>query len=141
MIDPYQVYEARFYKADCILIIMKMVSQETANELYETAKKMKMDVIFEINNEDELNMALDLKPKIIGINNRDLRTFKTDLNNSINLSKKINDDITLISESGISNKKDIEFLLDHNIKNFLIGESIMKSSNIINLLKSFTVRY
>ena len=118
-----------------------MVSQETANELYETAKKMKMDVIFEINNEDELNMALDLKPKIIGINNRDLRTFKTDLNNSINLSKKINDDITLISESGISNKKDIEFLLDHNIKNFLIGESIMKSSNIINLLKSFTVRY
>ena len=141
MIDPYQVYEARLYRADCILIIMKMVNQETANELNETAKKMKMDVIFEVNNEDELNKALDLKPKMIGINNRDLRTFKTDLNNSINLSKKINDDITLISESGISNKKDIEFLLDHNIKNFLIGESIMKSSNIINLLKSFTGKY
>ena len=64
-----------------------------------------MDVIFEVNNEDELNKALDLKPKMIGINNRDLRTFKTDLNNSINLSKKINKEITLISESGISERK------------------------------------
>ena len=141
MIDPYQVYEARLYRADCILIIMKMVNQETANELNETAKKMKMDVIFEVNNEDELNKALDLKPKMIGINNRDLRTFKTDLNNSINLSKKISDEITLISESGISERKDIELLLDHNIRNFLIGESIMKSSNIINVLKSFTGKY
>ena len=78
-----------FIGADCILIIMKMVEQDKANEIYKTAKKINMDVIFEINNEDELNNTLDLEPKIIGINNRDLRTFKTDINNSVILSKKI----------------------------------------------------
>ena len=83
MIDPYQAYEAKLYGADCILIIMKMVEQDKANEIYETAKKINMDVIFEINNESELNNALDLEPKIIGINNRDLRTFKTDLGSKI----------------------------------------------------------
>ena len=67
MIDPYQVYEAKLYGADCILIIMKMVEQDKANEIYKTAKKINMDVFFEINNESELNNTLDLEPKIIGI--------------------------------------------------------------------------
>ena len=141
MIDPYQVYEAKLYGADCILIIMKMVEQDKANEIYKTAKKINMDVIFEINNESELNNALDLEPKIIGINNRDLRTFKTDINNSVILSKKIDKEITLISESGISKREDIELLVENNIKNFLIGESIMKSSNIINELELLTRKF
>ena len=141
MIDPYQVYEAKLYGADCILIIMKMVEQDKANEIYKTAKKINMDVIFEINNESELNNALDLEPKIIGINNRDLRTFKTDINNSVILSKKIDKEITLISESGISKREDIELLFENNIKNFLIGESIMKSSNIINELELLTGKF
>ena len=141
MIDPYQVYEAKLYGADCILIIMKMVGQDKANEIYKTAKKINMDVIFEINNESELNNALDLEPKIIGINNRDLRTFKTNINNSVNLSKKINKEITLISESGISKREDIELLVENDIKNFLIGESIMKSSNIINELEYLTGKF
>jgi len=100
-----------------------------------------MDVIFEINNESELNNALDLEPKIIGINNRDLRTFKTNINNSVNLSKKINKEITLISESGISRREEIELLVENDIKNFLIGESIMKSSNIINELEYLTGKF
>jgi len=141
MIDPYQVYEAKLYGADCILIIMKMVEQDKANEIYKTAKKINMDVIFEINNESELNNALDLEPKIIGINNRDLRTFKTDINNSVILSKKIDKEITLISESGISKREDIELLFENDIKNFLIGESIMKSSNIINELELLTRKF
>ena len=141
MIDPYQVYEAKLYGADCILIIMKMVEQDKANEIYKTAKKINMDVIFEINNESELNNTLDLEPKIIGINNRDLRTFKTDINNSVILSKKIDKEITLISESGISKREDIELLFENNIKNFLIGESIMKSSNIINELELLTGKF
>ena len=141
MIDPYQAYEAKLYGADCILIIMKMVEQDKANEIYKTAKKINMDVIFEINNESELNNALDLEPKIIGINNRDLRTFKTNINNSVNLSKKINKEITLISESGISRREEIELLVENDIKNFLIGESIMKSSNIINELEYLTGKF
>ena len=141
MIDPYQVYEAKLFGADCILIIMKMVGQDKANEIYKAAKKINMDVIFEINNESELNNALDLEPKIIGINNRDLRTFKTNINNSVNLSKKINKEITLISESGISRREEIELLVENDIKNFLIGESIMKSSNIINELEYLTGKF
>ena len=121
MIDPYQVYEARLYRADCILIIMKMVNQETANELNETAKKMKMDVIFEVNNEDELNKALDLKPKMIGINNRDLRTFKTDLNisslelRSVTTSSSLEMFSWLKSEIFISENRNSPFSTNTNL--------------------------
>ena len=130
MIDPYQVYEARLHGADCILIIMKMINIETANQLNETSKKIGMDVIFEVNNQNELNIALDLSPKIIGINNRNLNDFTTDIGNSIRLSKLIPKEITVISESGISDRKDIELLIENKINNFLIGENLIKSSNI-----------
>ena len=130
MIDPYQVYEARLHGADCILIIMKMINIETANQLNETSKKIGMDVIFEVNDQNELNVALDLSPKIIGINNRNLNDFTTDIGNSIRLSKLIPKEITVISESGISDRKDIELLIENKINNFLIGENLIKSSNI-----------
>lgn len=136
MIDPYQVYESRLYGADCILIIMKMVDLETADQLNKLSKKIGMDVIFEVNDKNELNQALDLSPKIIGINNRNLNNFTTDIENSIKLSKLIPDEITVISESGISNRKDIELLIENKINNFLIGESLIKSSNIEEKLKS-----
>tara|TARA_B100000029_G_scaffold79379_1_gene70819 strand:+ start:8 stop:577 length:570 start_codon:yes stop_codon:yes gene_type:complete len=136
MIDPYQVYESRLYGADCILIIMKMVDLETADQLNKLSKKIGMDVIFEVNDKNELNQALDLSPKIIGINNRNLNNFTTDIENSIKLSKLIPEEITVISESGISNRKDIELLIENKINNFLIGESLIKSSNIEEKLKS-----
>ena len=130
MIDPYQIYESRLYGADCILIIMKMINIDTAGELYELSTKLGMDVIFEVNNSEELDKALELSPKIIGINNRNLNDFSTDINNSIQLSKSIPEEICIISESGIENRKDIEILMENKIKNFLIGENLIKSQNI-----------
>ena len=109
---------------------MKMINLETANKLNELSKKIGMDVIFEVNNQNELNIALDLSPKIIGINNRNLSDFTTDIGNSIKLSKLIPKEITVISESGISDRKDIELLIENKINNFLIGENLIKSSNI-----------
>jgi len=135
MIDPYQIYESRLHGADCILIIMKMINNDIASELYELSKKVGMDVIFEVNNIEELNKALELSPKIIGINNRNLNDFSTDINNSIKLSKLIPEEICIISESGISNRKDIEILMENKIKNFLIGENLIKSQNIKEELK------
>jgi len=135
MIDPYQIYESRLHGADCILIIMKMINNDIASELYELSKKVGMDVIFEVNNIEELNKALELSPKIIGINNRNLNDFSTDINNSIKLSKLIPEEICIISESGISNRKDIEILMKNKIKNFLIGENLIKSQNIKEELK------
>ena len=130
MIDPYQIYESRLHGADCILIIMKMVNIDIANELYDLSTKLGMDVIFEVNNSEELSKALELSPKIIGINNRNLNDFSTDINNSIQLSKSIPEEICIISESGIVNRKDIEILMENKIKNFLIGENLIKSHNI-----------
>ena len=130
MIDPYQIYESRLYGADCILIIMKMINIDIAGELYELSTKLGMDVIFEVNNSEELDKALELSPKIIGINNRNLNDFSTDINNSIQLSKSIPEEICIISESGIENRKDIEILMENKIKNFLIGENLIKSQNI-----------
>ena len=130
MIDPYQIYESRLHGADCILIIMKMINIDIAGELYELSTKLGMDVIFEVNNLEELSKALELSPKIIGINNRNLNDFSTNINNSIQLSKSIPEEICIISESGITNRKDIEILMENKIKNFLIGENLIKSQNI-----------
>ncbi|MEC9392278.1 MAG: indole-3-glycerol phosphate synthase TrpC [Pseudomonadota bacterium] len=135
MIDPYQIYESRLHGADCILIIMKMINIDIAGELYELSTKLGMDVIFEVNNLEELSKALELSPKIIGINNRNLNDFSTNINNSIQLSKSIPEEICIISESGITNRKDIEILMENKIKNFLIGENLIKSQNIKEKLK------
>ncbi|MEC7735076.1 MAG: indole-3-glycerol phosphate synthase TrpC [Pseudomonadota bacterium] len=135
MIDPYQIYESRLHGADCILIIMKMINIDIAGELYELSTKLGMDVIFEVNNSEELSKALELSPKIIGINNRNLNDFSTNINNSIQLSKSIPEEICIISESGITNRKDIEILMENKIKNFLIGENLIKSQNIKEKLK------
>ena len=89
-IDPFQIYEAKFYGADCILILLSAVKQKLARELYDTAINCGMDTIVEVHNDNEMTFALSLKKSIIGINNRNLKTFATDINNTINLCKKFN---------------------------------------------------
>ena len=86
-IDPFQIYEAKFYGADCILILLSAVKQKLARELYDTAINCGMDTIVEVHNDNEMTFALSLKKSIIGINNRNLKTFATDINNTINLCK------------------------------------------------------
>ena len=130
MIDVYQVYESRSWGADCILMIMKILDNKDLSKLVSVSKDLGMDILFEINSQEELERLLPLNPKMIGINNRNLENFETDIKNSIKIKKNIPDDILVISESGINNTEDIIHLGDHNINNFLIGESLMRSDNI-----------
>ena len=130
MIDVYQVYESRSWGVDCILMIMKILDNKDLSNLVSVSKDLGMDILFEINSQEELERLLPFNPKMIGINNRNLENFETDIKNSIKIKKNIPDDILVISESGINNTEDIIHLGDHNINNFLIGESLMRSDNI-----------
>ena len=138
-IDPFQIYEAKFFGADCILILLSAVKEKLAKELYDTANKCGMDTIVEVHNVKEMTFALSLKKSIIGINNRNLKTFETDIDNTINLYKKFNlKKRVVVSESGINSKIDIHRICKKtNIRTFLIGESLIKSQNIKEKISSF----
>lgn len=131
MYDPYQVYEARAWGADCILIIMAAVSDETARELNKVAHDLHMDVLIEVHNEDELKRALPLETRLIGINNRDLHTFNTTLEVSERLSKLIPNDRIIVGESGIGSHDDAMRLVKSGIGTFLVGESLMRQADVV----------
>ena len=128
-IDKFQVRLAKSYGADAILIIIAGVSDELANELYEEALKLNMSVIVEVHTLNEAKKALNFKEALIGINNRNLKTLKTDINTTYDIhSVLINHSGPLISESGIKTKEELLDLKDKTkIKTFLIGESILKN--------------
>lgn len=130
IIDTYQIIESRSWGTDCILLIMKILKNKELSKLINICNEMNMDILFEINSQDELERLLPFNPKMIGINNRNLENFETDIENSIKIKKNIPDDILVISESGINDVKDISYLGKHNINNFLIGERLMRSKNI-----------
>ena len=130
IIDTYQIIESRSWGADCILLIMKILKNKELSKLINICNEMNMDILFEINSQEELERLLPFNPKMIGINNRNLENFETDIENSIKIKKNIPDDILVISESGINDVKDISYLGKHNINNFLIGERLMRSKNI-----------
>ena len=130
MLDPYQIIESRSINADCILIIMAFVSDQQAKELEDTANAHKMDVLVEVHDERELDRALKLNSKLIGINNRNLKTFEVSLSNTKKLAFKIPKNYTLVSESGIFTNKDMRELSQYGARSFLIGESLMKKENV-----------
>ncbi len=139
VIDPYQVYESRVVGADCILLIIAALGDAQLHDLAGLAKHLNMDILVEVHDREELERALLLNTRLIGINNRNLRTFKTDLQTSINLSKDIPRRHIVVSESGISSAAHIAQLREQaNIHTFLIGESLMTSPEpgeaLINLL-------
>lgn len=126
ILDNYQIYESRFLGADCILLIVAMLSDSELSDFCALAHSLSMAVLVESHNESELERALSLPTPLIGINNRDLDTFKTDLNTSIRLKGNIPADRVIISESGIHTKEDISQLRQADIHCFLIGESLMR---------------
>ncbi len=126
IIDPYQVYESRLYGADAILLIVAALGQDALVELLELAHSLDMNAIVEIHDGGELDRALDAGSRIIGINNRDLRTFEVDLGVSATLSKKIPEGIISVAESGIGSSEDIKRLRDEGVHVFLIGETFMR---------------
>ena len=130
MIDPIQITESAALGADCILIIMAMVDDATAQALYEEATILGLDALIETHDEEELDRALKLGGDLIGINNRDLRTFETTLDTFTQLASKVPEDKTLIAESGIFTRDHIKLLEAHGAKGYLVGESLMRQDNL-----------
>jgi indole-3-glycerol phosphate synthase len=130
LFDPYQVYEARAHGADCILIIMACVSDAEASALTRAAHDLSIDILVEVHEEDELSRALSLETKLIGVNNRDLRTFKTSIEVCERLAEKIPADRIVVGESGIFTHEDCLRLQGHGISTFLVGESLMREKDV-----------
>lgn len=126
MIDEYQIYEAKLMGADCILLIASVLSDNEITQFTDLAETLELDYLIEVHDEDELRRVEHFENAMIGVNNRNLKTFEVDLNNSINLKKLFNGDNLFIAESGIKNQDDIDELKNHDIHAFLIGESLMK---------------
>lgn len=136
-VDSYQIYEAKMLGANCILLIVAMLDDEKLRELENQALDAELSVLVEIHNEEELHRAAKLKSKLIGINNRNLKTLKTNLETSILLAKQVPNDYVLISESGIKDHLDIELLQQAGINCFLIGEHFMRQENIKKAVEEF----
>ena len=130
MYDTYQVAEARALGADCILIIMASVSDAQAAELEDAALSWGMDALIEVHDAPELERALVLKSPLIGVNNRNLKTFETTLDTTRTLSKGVSGDRLLISESGLNTPADLADMAAHGARAFLIGESLMRQDDV-----------
>jgi indole-3-glycerol phosphate synthase len=129
VIDPYQVYEARAIGADCILLIVACLSDAQLSELSGLAHKLGLDVLVEVHDGEELARALSLDTRLIGINNRNLRTFEVSLQTTIELLSNIPEDRIVVTESGIHTPADVALMLSHDVCTFLVGEAFMRAEN------------
>ena len=126
IVDEYQIYESKLIGADCILLIASILNDDELKTFSETADKLSLDYIIEVHDKDELFRVKNFSEAIIGVNNRNLKTFEVDIDNSIKLKKEFQESNIFVSESGIKTQKDIDKLKEYNINVFLIGESLMR---------------
>lgn len=135
IIDPYQIYHSKYLGASVILLIVAILDVSRLIEYLDLAKSLGLDVIVEVHSEEELKVAIKIGAKIIGINNRNLKTFEVDLETTKRLMEQVPADRLVISESGIKNSEDIKFLKGLGVKGVLIGETLMRSDNIGKAIK------
>tara|TARA_B100000579_G_C22651218_1_gene766323 strand:- start:4 stop:786 length:783 start_codon:yes stop_codon:yes gene_type:complete len=139
MIDPYQIYETKASGGDCILLIVAALELAQLKEFSQLADELNLDVLIEVHSEDELNTALSIDPRLLGINNRDLTTFEVDKSLAIELAKQISKDVIVVSESGINSREDILSSKEEGIHSFLIGESFMREPSPGEALREILV--
>ena len=137
IIDEYQIYEAKIIGADAILLIAAILDDETMKRLYDLAYRLGMDVLLEVHDEEEMQRALSMNAKIIGVNNRNLKDFSISLETTKRLSHLVNAEVVFVSESGISTKEDMDFLKNCNVNALLIGRAFMESENPKELARSW----
>lgn len=136
IVKPYQVYEARALGADAILLIAECLSNLQSAELAGLAQELGLEVLFELHSLDELPKALSSSTKIIGINNRDLRTFKVNLQTTLDVKKHIPEGFLVVSESGIQSKSHVDLLVKHKVSAMLVGSYFMQSKDIVTAINS-----
>jgi len=129
IIDPYQVYEARAMGADCILLIVACLDDERLRQLGMLASELGLDVLVEVHDGQELERALAVPSRLIGINNRDLRSFEVSLETTIDLLESVPDDRLLVTESGIHTRDDVTRMRRQGVHTFLVGEAFMRAEN------------
>jgi indole-3-glycerol phosphate synthase len=125
-IDPYQIYEARAIGADAILLIVACLELNQMKELEACAHELGLDVLVEVHNAAELDQALELKTPLLGINNRNLKTFEVTLQTTLSLLSSVPSNKTLVTESGILNRSDVQLMRDNQVNAFLVGEAFMR---------------
>jgi indole-3-glycerol phosphate synthase len=127
MIDPYQIAHSRALGADCILLIVAALDRSQLLELESLALELGMDVLVEVHDRDELEIALQMQSKLLGVNNRNLRTFEVSLQNTIDMLPLIPEDRLVVTESAIHTREDVELMRSHNVNAFLVGERFMRA--------------
>lgn len=135
LFDEYQLYEARAYGADAILLIVAILEERKLISLLEKAQVLGLDALVEVHSRGEVEQALSCGATIIGINNRDLKTFQVDLKTTAELSQFVPQDKILVSESGINNAEDVRFVREYGVKAILVGESLLRSGDIKEKVK------
>ncbi|HLG21678.1 MAG TPA: indole-3-glycerol phosphate synthase TrpC [Candidatus Manganitrophaceae bacterium] len=139
ILDELQIYEARAWGADAILLIAALLEKRQAEDYFHLARELSLDVLTEVHTEKELEEILGWAP-LIGINNRDLTTFQTDLSTTFRLMREIPDDRTVVSESGVASRKEVERLYEAGVDAILVGESLMASERIEDKMKELLGR-
>ena len=128
IVDGYQVYESKAIGADCILLIAAILDIEKLHQFYDLAMSLNLDVLVEVHNKLELDKALTLSPAMIGVNNRNLKTFEVSLETTLGLLTHIPSDTIVITESGIGKRTDVDRMLSHEVYGFLVGEAFMREA-------------
>ena len=129
IIEPFQVWESRVIGADCILLIVAALDDDRLEELYRLARSIGMDVLVEVHNNEELDRALRLEPELLGINNRDLHTFETDLNTTLRLLDRVPTGTFVVTESGFATREEVEAMTAKGVQGFLVGEVFMRADD------------